>query len=361
VVGPFALDGYDVLAPLGASGRSWRAVCLADGSAVVLRRCAGARAQVAEVRRHAAVWGLAVGGGLDALLARHAGFSAGQVVTLVVGVAETLARAHAAGLTHGRLSAGNVVLDADGRPLLTDYLFGGSADPAADVASLCALAGVGPHPDARTLVDTVRGALPAEPLMSASASSDPVVDNVVTGGRNRAAALLVVAAVAVAVLAGVTWGRHDHAAGAALPAVPASSSPSPSPAARAVSWRAVIRDVEARRAHALATASMVQLGAAVVPGTALWRHDRRVVTRLIAARAQLRGLRPHVRSVHVMSSTTNRVVVRVTDALSSYDVVDNNGGVIAHRAARSLRAVVLVLVHADEEWLLRRVISPRLH
>jgi hypothetical protein len=381
VVGPFALDGYDVLAPLGPSGRSWRAVCLADGGPVVLRRCAGAGAHVAEVRRRAAVWGsvvgaglvavrdvvcqgddlvvvtdLAVGGGLDALLARHGGFSAGQVVTLVVGVAETLTRAHAAGLTHGRLSAGNVVLDADGRPLLTDYMFGGSADSAADVASLCALAGVDPYSDARSLVDTVRGALPAEPLMSASGPSDPVIDDVATGTRNRAAVLLVAAAVSVAVLAGVTWGRHDRAAGAVLPA----ASASPSPTAPAVSWRAVISDVEARRAHALATANTVALGAAVAPGTALWRHDRRVLTRLIAAHEQLRGLQPYVRSVHVVSLTTNRVVARVIDALSSYDVVDNHGVAIAHRAARSPRAVVLVLEHLDQGWLLRRVISQRL-
>ncbi|HEX4654185.1 MAG TPA: hypothetical protein VH274_00435, partial [Mycobacteriales bacterium] len=167
---------------------------------------------------------------------------------------------------------------------------------------------------------------------------------------NRAAVLLVVAAVAVAVLAGVTWGRHDHAAGAALPAV--SASPSPSPPARAVSWRAVISEVEARRAHALATANMVQLGAAVAPGTALWRHDQRVVTRLIAARAQLRGLRPRVRSVHVVSSTTNRVVLRITDALSSYDVVDNHGVAIAHRAARPTRAVDVVLIMEGGQWLL---------
>ncbi|NMR21316.1 protein kinase domain-containing protein [Cellulomonas fimi] len=59
---------------------------------------------------------------LAALLAVRGALSSGEVVTLVVPVAQALAALHAVGLAHGDVSPANVVLTPDGRPVLIDVL-----------------------------------------------------------------------------------------------------------------------------------------------------------------------------------------------------------------------------------------------
>jgi serine/threonine protein kinase len=61
-----------------------------------------------------------VAGSLSALLARRGPFSAGELVTLLVPLAEALDHLHRSGLTHGSVMAANTLFDADGRPVLTD-------------------------------------------------------------------------------------------------------------------------------------------------------------------------------------------------------------------------------------------------
>ncbi|GEN78649.1 hypothetical protein [Actinotalea fermentans] len=51
----------------------------------------------------------------------------GEVVTLVVPLAQALAALHGAGLAHGDVSPGNVVLESDGRPVLVDLVCGARA------------------------------------------------------------------------------------------------------------------------------------------------------------------------------------------------------------------------------------------
>jgi hypothetical protein len=362
----------------------------------VLRRCVGTAAQLAEVRRRAAMWSsiagagvvavrdvvrldddlivvsdLALGGGLDAVVARYEALSPGQVVTVVVGVADTLAKAHERELVHGRVSPGNIVFGADGRPLLTDYLWGGVGRASTDVTNLSALAGdvmSEPMPptllvalqsavDARTLADAVRSALQAEPLTSPAAAPTVEQDSDERTVVRRGAVALVAVLVLAAAIAGIAWGRHDNAAGSELPS-PAIPSASRTPE-RAESWLRVVQDLEQRRAHALLANSVAELSAVEVPGSALWRRDERTIRRLVAHREHLRGLTAHVRSAQVMSLTTSRVVVRVVDALSSYDVLDRHGHVVAHESARAPHDVVLGLERADQRWLLRRAISRR--
>lgn len=63
-----------------------------------------------------------------ATVARARGpWRAGEVVTLVVPLAEALATLHAAGVAHGDVSPGNVVLERDGRPVLVDLVCGARA------------------------------------------------------------------------------------------------------------------------------------------------------------------------------------------------------------------------------------------
>ncbi|MGB9377618.1 MAG: protein kinase family protein, partial [Mycobacteriales bacterium] len=62
----------------------------------------------------------AAGGSLSGLLARRGRCTAAEVIGLVVTLSSALAAAHSAGLTHGDISPGNVLIDASGRALLAD-------------------------------------------------------------------------------------------------------------------------------------------------------------------------------------------------------------------------------------------------
>jgi len=68
----------------------------------------------------ALVLDLLAGGSLAELLARRGRLRPGEVVTAVAPVAAALAHVHDRGIVHGDLSPGNVVLTAEGRPVLTD-------------------------------------------------------------------------------------------------------------------------------------------------------------------------------------------------------------------------------------------------
>ena len=192
----WSLPGYDVqeLLGFGATGEVWRAVELATGEPVALKRLRPG-ADVDALRREAALLaGLdtpyvvrlravvdsvlvldhAAGGSLAGLLARRGALDPGEVVTIAAPLASALAAAHARGLVHGDVTPANVLFTADGMPLLSDLglarlageslatvdgtaeyvdpavAAGGSPDAAADVWSLAAvchhlLAGAPPH------------------------------------------------------------------------------------------------------------------------------------------------------------------------------------------------------------------------
>jgi hypothetical protein len=375
-------------------------VCHADGRPVVLRCWAGAAARIAEVRRRAALWGstagdgavavrdvavlgddlvlvsdLATGGGLDALVARRGGLTPGQVVTLVVPVAQTLAAAHDRGLVHGRISPRNVVLDHVGRPMLTDWLLAGDREPAADVTALVAMAlgwladdapetvltALRSAVDARILADELASAVPAEPLLASpmTVAGDVLSGDPVTVARRGVVGVVIVVgiSVAVAVGGGVLWGRGNSAAGGATlpPPISLSATPTPSPTGMAPDWASVLRALERRRMNALAVGDRRLLAASELRGTTLWRHDARAVSWLTATGARLRGVRVHIMSVTVRSVQPGRVVVRVVDALSSYEVVDRRGALLVHHPARGPRAVFVLLTGRRGQWLLADV------
>lgn len=75
-------------------------------------------------------------GSLSELIAARGTLSPGETVTVAAALAAVLAAARAAGLVHGDLSAANVVLSADGRPLLTDF---GSARAVDDLTTAVAV------------------------------------------------------------------------------------------------------------------------------------------------------------------------------------------------------------------------------
>ncbi|ADB31752.1 serine/threonine protein kinase [Kribbella flavida DSM 17836] len=81
-------------------------------------------------------------GTLTALLERRGDLSLGELVTLVNPLADALATLHQAGLHHGRLTADNIMFDADGRPVITDaalHHLAPAATPADDLTALATL------------------------------------------------------------------------------------------------------------------------------------------------------------------------------------------------------------------------------
>ena len=373
MVGPFALDGYDVLAPLDAAGRSWRAVCVADGHRVVLRRWVGAAARLAEVRRRAAQWGslpdggvvavrdvvalgddlvvvtdLAPGGGLAPLVARRGQLTPGQIVTLVAPIAQTLVATHDRGLVHGRISMSNVVLDQDGRPMLTDWLLAGVGDPSGDVAALVAVARqcIGDDAsetllsllrstlDARTLADELLAAFRAEPLLALPTVVDPAPP--ARASRRSASGLFGVtaAAIAVAIGFGIVWGQHDSVAGGAV--VLPSPTTTPATVAGNVDWLKVVHALESQRVRAFTELSETALAKIELRGTSLWRSDVRMMARLRSADVRFRGLHVRVTSAQPQSISRRRMVLRVVDSLAS-------------------GPIRMVLKRRDDRWLIARV------
>lgn len=147
--GHLELPGYTSVRALGAGGTGevWEAVETASGERVALkrlRRGAGPDAQRRLVReadllsalRHPHLVRLravvpvgdelvlvldhAAGGSVAQLLGARGVLAAGEVVTLVTPVAQALEELHRRGVVHGDVAPANIVISADGRPLLAD-------------------------------------------------------------------------------------------------------------------------------------------------------------------------------------------------------------------------------------------------
>ncbi|GHE13274.1 hypothetical protein GCM10011381_34730 [Klenkia taihuensis] len=153
----------------------------------------------------ALVLDLLAGGSLADLLAARGRLRPGEVVTAVAPVAAALAHLHDRGIVHGDLSPGNVVLTAEGRPVLTDLgvaravgeqgsgevtppyvdpvvARGGAPGPASDVfgaaaAAFHALTGIPPWNAAgpgQTVVVAAAGELPDLALLAPGAPAELV-------------------------------------------------------------------------------------------------------------------------------------------------------------------------------------------
>ncbi len=230
----WAVPGYDVQSLLGygSTAEVWRAVELATGDPVALKRlkpgadpdAIGALRREAHVLsrldtpyvvRLRAILGdsvdtvlvldLAAGGSLAALLVRRGPLDPSEVVTLAGPIAQALSVAHAQGIVHGDVTPSNILFTADGMPLLADLglarlagdrgavqgtaeyvdpvvAAGGLPDAAADVWSLAAvchhlLAGSPPHEgdDAEQVLDAARDGGRAPLGLLAPTSPRPLV------------------------------------------------------------------------------------------------------------------------------------------------------------------------------------------
>jgi hypothetical protein len=157
-----ALDGFELGAPIGAGGHgtvvrakqrsvggrevALKRVAVASGSAERLRREAEVLASldhphivrildvIEEADGVALVMPLAVGGSLAALLAERGQLADCAVAALGARLADALASAHRHGVLHLDVKPDNVLLTADGEPLLADFGIACLADDAAPVA-----------------------------------------------------------------------------------------------------------------------------------------------------------------------------------------------------------------------------------
>ncbi len=145
---PWRLPGYRVERLIGAGGYGevWQAEVRATGASVALKRIplsdpTQRKAALSEaamlsalahphlVRLHrlvqvdgalVLVLDLASGGTLARLLASRGRLTPGETITALAPIAAALAHAHAAGVVHGDVTAGNVLFTAAGLPLLAD-------------------------------------------------------------------------------------------------------------------------------------------------------------------------------------------------------------------------------------------------
>jgi hypothetical protein len=366
------LPGYDVLRLLGhgTSGEVWQGVEQASGDAVVLRRLPGADPEAVaaalaplpslptdhlvrlrDVRE--------VGGDVVLVLEHAPGGSLagrrltpGQVVTALAPIAQLLAAVHARGGRHGRITASEVLLSDDGRPLLDGLglralqavvhddvvalrelglaLLGDQAGPVR--AALLDLAG-----DAGALAHRLLAACPAEPLVPAASAPTTAVPvhpepagpqarrSPRPGGRRRRVRLRVVAVPVV--LAGSALFVLD------------SRSPVSAPA----DWVQVLTALDGQRAAAFAQTDPELLHDVYTAGSPALAEDTARLAGLAGRQQSVVGLRHRFLSVDLVQRDRHRVRLDLVAALTSYRLVGVDGASRAVAAGQPLRQRVLLL------------------
>ncbi len=428
------------LVGFGAHGEVWRGRELATGDRVALKRLR-ARPEPAELDRlrhalavlaafrhpHAVrlrgvlsrrgglvlVLDYAAGGTLGSLIARRGPLEPAEVGALLGPIAAALGAAHPIGLLHGGVSGANVLLTADGRPLLADLGTAGllaelPAGPESDVYALAALAvqaltgssfGDEPVSALRSLPET----LPLFPILQACLAADPDArpSALDLAGCLRAAAVVAPAPPATDVVApvrrrsaptavagrhrrdpatrrlhrparriGVLWAAAVTVLLAALsgwalwPAPPPAPRRAPAqaavhaaaapaaaaPAAAAASWSEVWAALDKRRAQAFALADATLLGEVYLPGCPSLPADLHAVRALAARQAHATGVVHDARSVRVEMSEGATVTLMLVDRMRGYDVRDAAGRVLSHTVARADRRLRVRLARTPGGW-----------
>jgi hypothetical protein len=407
--GSWRVDGYllDTLLGIGRCGESWRGIRVASRDVVTVKKLAADAADVDELRGRAAVIGsfgsphivairdvvttsdgavalisdFAAGGSLASLLDDRGDLAAPEVVTLVAALASGLAAAHARGVAHGHVVATNVVFTPDGCPMLTDFAMTNAARPADDVTALARLGrdvlrvnasnaglvellelAIAGDIEAARLASSVLATGPAAPIrklaehphnIATALRGEVRADGASRRGLLRFAALAGVVAIGLvgAVTAGSAWARHDApAAGAAEAPGPAVSAPVVTPSAARQDWLHVVADLEAARDEALGQRQLALLSRADAAGSAALSRDRASIASMIRSGIRSVGLASTVIATHLVNSSVGQVTLLVLDKVTSYDLVDETGHVLAQRRARPPHAFQMQLRRDPGGW-----------
>ena len=306
------------------------------------------------------------GPSLQDVLARRGPLSAGEVVTLVTPLVGTVARLHGRDLSLA-VDAALVWLSREGRPMLLP-LPGGASPDGGQVKALAAIAlgvldsasvgaaAVGEvldaaasgRSDARRLAEEIARATPALALAKDGAVDVPVRRRSPRLVRAWPAIAVVVVAVVAAAVGGL-WGSRDHG-GAVLAAPPHGDLNPASPATPARSWLSVMSHLEHTRARAYATGDVTLLDEVYAAGSTVGAADKQMLSRMTGRAERAAGLRAYVQHADVVASDDSHATLRVTDALTAYDVVGTDGRVLRHGLGRPAREWRVTLVRAAAGW-----------
>jgi hypothetical protein len=313
------------------------------------------------------------------LLEASDGLLPGQVVTLLVPLANTLAALHARGLVHGAVGPAAVVVGPDGRAGLLDAT-GGRAPDATSADDVRRLARLGrqalrdpedaptallsaldaaeaadasaPEPAARLAAALLRSC-PALPLPLAIAAPDarrsrrlPVM---AVGG-----VLALAAAVSVGAFRGGAQDRPRVIPPADVAALPAAA---PEPTSLS-NWRGIVSDLEHRRIAAIHRRDLGALRRIYLRSAPERRRDAALVRGLITRDWTVHGQPPTVQLVNEVTLRTDRAVLRVTNTLSAATMRDADGRVVQRSHAHHER-VVVTLVRRAGGWRIAGVAQPR--
>lgn len=410
------LEGYrlDSLLDIGPRGEVWRGVHLPTRDLVLVKRLFAAdNSLIDDLRRTAAVIGslaspylvatrdvaidtegriavvsdFAPGGSLASLLNERGTLAAPEIVTLLAALSHGLAALHARGIAHGAVRPTNVVMSAEGRPMLTDCGMNPEATARDDIAALARLCrdALGPTTPASAVTELLDAALsgavdadelarrvlatgPAAPLfasVSAEPGSGPHEANpirVVEQPPERARWPRIAASAGVllvglfgAVAAGSAWARHaTPAAPVMTPATIALSEETPG--ARHVDWLHVVADLESARDLALRTVNDAALATIDDPGGAALTRDRALIAAMFHAGIRPVGMTSHVLSARALRSAAASATLLVTDEVSAYELVDSTGRAVVRRLARGPREFEMLLRLEPVGW---RIVSVR--
>jgi hypothetical protein len=312
------------------------------------------------------------------LIARRRLLRAGEVVTLGVALSWALAHAHAAGIVHGRLTDADVLIGGDGRPVLTGVgvlgVLGAPGEAADDVRALERMLGslldagsAGAAQVSRALGQGSTTAAGLAALLAAAAPAVPIRldESVPQAGfaeapvrsRWRPAWLrprMLLGAAGVVLLGGLAgWvsapGPH------ARTSRPGAVAPTP---VAGLDYRELLTRLDAAWARGF---EHPELGFAAVDASAspALRADTAVAAALRARGLHAVGLRLVLRQVAVEAASPTRLILRVTDERSTYELRDARGKLVSTVAARRAAGHRIELVAAGsspaEGWRFARV------
>lgn len=403
------IPGFALQRPLTddgeADGPPWLALDLTTRRRVVVRAAAGAlTAEDLPKSRHLH-GAVTVGDGgawTAASYVDHGGFGRwlgdrrlppGELVTVGIGAARGLAELHARGLSHGRVSATNLLIDGDGHVLVdaSEVLPASAtsrqrAGDIADLGQLLLAHAEQPLPErlaavlaraaqnrpgddalsAAELVEALTQACPSRPLAVPRVPTGPALPRPVAAWwrgllRDRVTAALPLAlgiagALVLAVGLGLLWSRlADPPLGVAssrqpqVGATPQSSDrPVLPPGNR---WDGIVLGLDQARVHAFELADPAGLGAVDAPGSAALARDGEAVAALVNQDLRPTGQAFTVLKVQVQGSSSDRVVLTLTDRASSYQLFHTDGRLAATQPARGPARWRVELAWTAGRWL----------